>query len=136
MNLDTVSNSSRIFDFGSGTSNNMFLTPKNGQSGNIRFEIYHNSIAQRIDGNAALPSGGWHHVAVTLDGATGTIYIDGKKAGSGNINIKPSQLGDTMQNRIGRSQFANDPYLDGRVDDFRIYNVALTAQEVSAVMNE
>ena len=74
-------------------------------------------------------------MAVTFDGATGTIYVDGQKVGSGNINIKPSQLGITTQNRIGRSQFA-DPYLDGRVDDFRIYNVALNDQEIAAVMNE
>ena len=75
-------------------------------------------------------------MAVTFDGATGTIYVDGQKVGSGNISIKPSQLGITTQNRIGRSQFASDPYLDGRVDDFRIYNVALNDQEIAAVMNE
>ena len=89
-----------------------------------------------VDGNAALPSGGWHHVAVTLDGATGTLYIDGQKVGSGNIGIRPSQLGVTTQNWIGRSQFASDPYLDGRVDDFRVYNFALNDQEIAAVMNE
>ncbi|MDQ0064081.1 hypothetical protein J2T14_006308 [Paenibacillus harenae] len=31
---------------------------------------------------------------------------------------------------------SNNPYLDGRVNDFRIYNIALTDQEVSAVMKE
>ena len=89
-----------------------------------------------IDGTAALPTGGWHHVAVTLDGATGTLYVDGLKVGSGNINIKPSQLGVTTQNWIGRSEFSSNPYLDGRVDDFRIYNVALNYQEIASVMNE
>ncbi|KRF41873.1 LamG-like jellyroll fold domain-containing protein [Paenibacillus sp. Soil787] len=64
-----------------------------------------------------------------------TLYVYGQQVGSGNINIRPSDLGITTKNYIGRSQFS-DPYLDGRVDDFRIYNSALTAQEVTAVMNE
>ena len=137
VNLDTVSNWTRIFDFGSGTSNNMFLTPKNGQTGNIRFEIYTNSISQRIDGTAPLQTGGWHHVAVTLNGSTGTLYVDGVQVGTNTgMTLKPSNMGATTQNWIGRSQWSTDPYLDGRVDDFRIYNSALTAQEVTAVMNE
>ncbi|WP_372663714.1 LamG-like jellyroll fold domain-containing protein [Cohnella sp.] len=135
VNLDTVSNWSRIFDIGSGTSKYMFLTPKSGATGNIRFEIKNGSAVNSVDATAAFAAGGWHHVAVTLDGATGTIYVDGQKVGSGGVNIRPSQLGVTTQNWIGRSQWSVDPYLDGRVDEFRIYNRALSAEEVSLVMN-
>ena len=48
------------------------------------------------------------------------------------MTLKPSNMGSTTQNWIGRSQF-NDPYLNGRVDDFRIYNKALTASEIAAL---
>ena len=137
VNLDSVSNWSRIFDFGSGTSTNMFLTPKNGNNGKIRFAIkVNNSTEQRIDGQAALPTGGWHHVAVTLNGSTGTLYVDGAQVGINTaMTLKPSDLGATTQNWIGRSQYSADPYLDGRVDDFRIYNRALTASEVMHLKN-
>ena len=136
VNLDTVSNWTRIFDFGSGTATNMFLTPKNGANGKIRFGIKNNGSAEQIiDGQAALPTGGWHHVAVTLNGPTGTLYVDGVQVGINNaMTLKPSTMGATSQNWIGRSQYA-DPYLDGRVDDFRIYNLALTTSEVTHVMN-
>ena len=50
--------------------------------------------------------------------------------------FKPSDLGVTTQNCIGRSQFSTDPYLNGRVDDFRIYNSALSASQITQVMNE
>ena len=40
------------------------------------------STEQVIDGTAALPTGGWHHVAVTLSGSTGTLYVDGVQVGS------------------------------------------------------
>ena len=78
VNLDTLSNWTRIFDFGSGTSTYMNLTPKNGANGKIRFTIQNNgSSEQIIDGTSALATGGWHHVAVTLNGATGILYVDG-----------------------------------------------------------
>ncbi|MFF3332751.1 LamG-like jellyroll fold domain-containing protein [Streptomyces sp. NPDC002888] len=136
VNLDSAATWARIFDFGSGTSRYMFLTAKNGTNGFIRFGIKNGGSEQVVDGTAALPTGGWHHVAVTLDGSTGTLYVDGAKVGSGNISIKPSDLGANTQNYLGRSQFSSDPYLDGRIDEFRIYNRALTAAEVAVVMNE
>ncbi|MGO4376332.1 LamG-like jellyroll fold domain-containing protein, partial [Paenibacillus sp. MCAF20] len=53
--------------------------------------------------------------------------------GSNNaMTFKPSHMGSTTQNWIGRSQY-NDPYLNGRVDDFRIYNKVLTAGEIAAL---
>jgi hypothetical protein len=48
------------------------------------------------------------------------------------MTIKPSDLGATTQNWIGRSQFP-DPYLDGRVDEFCIYTRALTSGEIAAL---
>ena len=44
-------------------------------------------------------------------------------------------MGATTQNWIGRSQYASDPYLNGRVDDFRIYNNALSASQVMHLLN-
>ncbi|GBG08563.1 hypothetical protein PAT3040_03150 [Paenibacillus agaridevorans] len=135
VNLDSVSNWSRIFDFGSGTATNMFLTPKNGANGKIRFAIKKNGTSEQIiDGQSALPTGGWHHVAVALNGSTGTLYVDGVQVGQNTaMTLKPSDLGATAQNWIGRSQYSTDPYLDGRVDDFRVYNQALSAGEIAAL---
>jgi hypothetical protein len=48
--------------------------------------------------------------------------------------LAPFRLGSTGQNWIGRSQFANDPYFNGLVDDFRIYRGALSAMEIAALM--
>jgi hypothetical protein len=136
VNLDSVRNWTSIFDFGSGTSTSMFLTPRNGANGKIRFAIKNNNSSEQIiEGSSALQTGGWHHVAVTLNGSTGTLYVDGVQAGSNTtMTLKPSNLGATTQNWIGRSQYA-DPYLDGRVDDFRIYSRALNSSEVARVMN-
>ena len=71
---------------------------------------------------------------MTLSGTTGTLYINGNVAGTNtSIALAPFRLGSTTQNWIGRSQYA-DPYFNGKLDDFRIYNGALSAAEITALI--
>ncbi|MDQ0497294.1 LamG domain-containing protein [Paenibacillus brasilensis] len=127
----------RIFDFGTGTSNYMYLSPQNGINGKIRFAMKENGSSEKdLDGTAALPTGGWHHVAITLNGYTATLYVDGVQVGSNTAMYKASDLAFTSQNWIGRSQWSADPYLNGLMDNFRIYTRALTASEVTQDMNQ
>jgi PKD repeat protein len=124
----------RIFDFGTDTSNYMFLTPSAGGSNNLRFAITTGSGEQQINGSQPLPTGGWHHVAVTLSGTTGTLYLDGEPIGTNNnITLNPSDLGQTTQNWIGDSQWAADPLLNGSVDDFNLFDRALTPTEIQSL---
>ncbi|HEU5070962.1 MAG TPA: LamG-like jellyroll fold domain-containing protein [Verrucomicrobiae bacterium] len=132
--LTSSSTWSRIFDFGTGQSVYMFLTPRNGTTNNaIRFAITTSGGAgeQIIDGASELPTGVWKHVAVTIGGNGGVLYVDGVPVGTNSaMTLVPSFLGTTTQNYIGKSQY-NDPYLNGQVDDFRIYNGALSAADVA-----
>ncbi len=134
VNLGATSNWQRIFDFGTGTNNYMFLSPQNGANSKIRFAIRTASVAEQIiDGAATLPTGSWQHVAVVLNGATGTLYVNGVQVGQNTaMTLNPSSLGATTNNYLGKSQF-NDPYLNGAVDDFQIIAQALTGQQVAAL---
>lgn len=129
----TISTWSRIFDFGTGQTVNMFLTPRNGVNNVIRFAITSGGGTgeQIIDGTAELPTGGWKHVAVTISGSGGVLYVDGVPVGTNSaMTLTPSFLGTTTQNYLGKSQY-NDPYFNGQVDEFRIYNGALSAGDVA-----
>ena len=131
--LDTTAAWRRIFDFGNSTTVNMFLVPTAGST--IRFAITTggNGAEQQINGTAALPTGVWKHVVVTHNGNVGTLYVDGVQVGQNtNMTLSPSSLGSTTLNYIGKSQYA-DPNLDGQIDQFRIYNRALSAAEVLAL---
>ncbi len=122
----------RIFDFGNGTEQYMFLTPSNGS--NMRFAIKNGGDEQIVDCTAKLPTAKWRHVAVTIATGKTTIYIDGEEAGSSTaVTIKPSDIRPSM-NYIGRSQFDADPFFVGVIQDMRIYNHALTADEVKEAM--
>jgi autotransporter-associated beta strand protein len=131
----TISTWSRIFDFGTGQSVYMFLTPRNGQNNVARFAITVGGGGgeQKIDGTAALPTGVWTHVAVALSGSTGVLYVNGMPVGTNSaMTLTPSSLGNTTLNYIGKSQY-NDPYLNGQVDEFRIYSRALNSAEVATL---
>ena len=122
----------RLFDFGTGTTTYMFLAPASGGN-TVRYAITTGSGEQPINSPAVLSPSAWHHVAVTLSGTTGTLYVDGAAVGTNSsMTLKPSNLGNTTLNYIGKSQFP-DPYLNGRVDDFRIYRRALSASEISTL---
>jgi hypothetical protein len=132
--LNTTANWTRIFDFGQNPTTNMFLTPQNGGDGRVRFAITTNGGGneQQINGPAPLSVGVWHQVAVTLHGNTGVLYLNGVPVGTNNaMTLRPLSLGSTGNNYLGRSQ-CPDPYFDGTLDEFRIYNVALTAAELAA----
>jgi hypothetical protein len=127
----------RIFDFGSSTDVYMFLTPNSGSS-SLRFAITTGSSGGESQlGRAGILSSGWHHVAVAIDGATRAMqmYLDGQLVASGTTNTLPSALGNTTQNYLGHSQW-DDPYLPGSIDDFRIYNRALTEAEVRYLVGD
>jgi fibronectin type 3 domain-containing protein len=134
VNLDTLANWQRVFDFGTGTNNYLFLTPRFSSTGTVRFAIRTPSVGEQIiNGTAALATGSWQHVAVVLNGATGTLYVNGVQVGQNTaMTLNPSSLGATTLNYLGKSQF-NDPYLDGRIDDFRVIGRALTATEISGL---
>jgi len=70
---------------------------------------------------------GWHHVAVTIEADINTVnlYLDGVVVASNvAVTLTPSDLGDTTNNWLGRSQYSADAYFDGCLDDFRIYDYA------------
>lgn len=126
---------SRIFDFGTGSSNYMFLTP-NGGGGTVRFAITDGSGEQVVDGTEPLPTGEWLHLAVTMKDSLAILYVNGEEVGrNSEMTLRPSSLGETTQNYIGRSQWP-DPFLEGRVDDFRIYSNAFAVEDVLALMQE
>jgi arabinoxylan arabinofuranohydrolase len=132
--LNSTASWSRIFDFGSNTTTNMFLTPQNGSTTKLRFAITTGGAGgeQRIDGTSALSVGPMYHIAVTLAGNTGILYLNGVPVGTNSsITLKPSSLGNTSNNYLGKSQYA-DPYLNGMFDEFRIYTVPLSFVEIAA----
>lgn len=129
--MDALANWMRIFDFGTGTSKYLFFSVQTGTAGSIRYAIKNGSSEQGITYNFATPLNTWTHFAVTQSGNTCSIYINGALvATTTSITIKPSAIGSTNQNYLGKSQW-NDPMFKGAIDEFRIYSRALSASEIA-----
>jgi hypothetical protein len=135
IDFDTASTGSwvRVFDFGtSSTAGYMFLCPRQGTTGTMRFAITTSSNNAESGVNAPRTlTAGWHHVAVVIDGTAMTLQLvlDGEVVASGATTVVPKDLGVTTQNWLGQSQWPDD-YYQGLIDEFRIYNRVLSAGEV------
>ncbi|MEU2284872.1 family 43 glycosylhydrolase [Streptomyces sp. NPDC013178] len=125
-----------LFGLGPDSNKYLFATPSNGGSSLYSAITKASwSAESKLTAGSQLTPGEWRHVTVTLDGRTGTmvLYVDGIEAARTTTTIKPSELYDANKDYsgyIGRSLYSADPYFGGEVDDFRIYDRALSAAEV------
>lgn len=122
----------RLWDFGNGTSQYMFFTPKSDSG--MRFSIKNGGDEQQVRSSRNMPLNKWTHVALTIDNKGAKLYINGElEAENTEIDILPSDFHPSL-NYIGHSQFAADPDLKAYVDDFRIFNYALTPSEINELV--
>jgi len=83
-----------------------------------------------VSGLSDLLANRWVHVAATYEGSTLRLYLDGVErasvAASGNIIVTDQPL------RLGAG--TSSSYLQGKLDEVRLYNVARSASEVALDM--
>ncbi len=128
----------RIFDFGTGTNDYMFLTP-DSSAGTMRFAITTGGNGQEEDFDTTeLATGTWVNLAVTLGGHSVIMYVNGRPATAGQILFNPSSVfsgASTINDYIGKSQFSGDPLFSGSMSGFQIWNYALTQSQVDDLID-
>jgi len=77
-----------------------------------------------IDTDEVLQDGIWQLVTVTYDGTTARMYLDGKNIATA------SYTGGIQENSSGLTIGGSAYYFNGNLDEARIYNRALSANEV------
>jgi hypothetical protein len=136
--LTDTPNWQRLFDFGYDTNRYIFVSPTTGLGGGeMAFELKDEpAIAgvQRLT-DARVEANLETHIAAVIDVAANQarFYVNGRLVGI-DMDLQgfsPLGLGATANNYLGRS-FFNDPYLRGRINEFRVYDSALTSEQVLA----
>lgn len=121
----------RIFDFSNGVDHQMFLTA-NASSGKMRLTLRDNNEEQYMD-ISKLGTYAWKHLILTISNDSIAAYVNGElKASTSEITLRPADF-RPMLNYIGRSQLDSDALFKGDIDDLRIYNYALSADEVNTL---
>ncbi|QNP68970.1 glycoside hydrolase family 127 protein [Streptomyces roseirectus] len=127
----------RVFDFGDDTTRYLYLTARNA-SGVPRFAITTSGAGgeQGINGTAALPLDQWSHLAVTIGGGVGTLYVNGQAVGRNpGMTLTPAALGTLTHHWLGRSNYSGDPVFAGAYDGFDVWSRALTAAEITGLQS-
>jgi hypothetical protein len=115
--------------------NYMFLSP---QTGNPRFaldpDIGGGGIGETpsITSSISITTSNKSHFAVVYDYPRGVarLYINGQRAGTG-VATFPLSVVDDRNDWLGRSQW-QDPYFNGSLDEFRIYNGPMLDGDITA----
>ncbi|MCX6270151.1 MAG: choice-of-anchor D domain-containing protein [Bacteroidetes bacterium] len=125
-------NWSRLFDFGNGSSSdNVLGIISRGTSGQYAAEVYNISTSGgQIYNTNPLPLNEWVLMTQVLQGSTMKVYKNGVLWKTATTSQLPRNLLRT-NNYIARSNWPYDEYFQGALDDFRIYNRALSDQEVA-----
>lgn len=120
-----------VWKNGAGSQKSFFSN--RGPGGSVYFGLKNNQVfffdagatpASILSGS--IQSGQWYHIALTSDGATTRIYIDG------------AQISSTAQTRstssgtfgIGWDPNLTNEFWDGSIDSVRVYSKALTSGEI------
>ncbi|MBN1652354.1 MAG: LamG domain-containing protein [Deltaproteobacteria bacterium] len=128
----------RVFDFGdqNGSEGNsyLFLTPQSDSGVLVGFSTDRTANGDdNVVTSTALPKNIEKHLAVVIDDDASVIclYIDGVWQGSVKMRGKLAQV-SAVHCWLGRSNFTVDSEFNGSFHEFRIWDVALNDQQLSA----
>lgn len=125
------------WNFGNSSSTGYMFLNTSRPDAKLRFAITPagNGDEEALASDNDVKAGTWSNIIVTIDGNEGKMYRDGVLEAETVFETVPSDLGATTQDWIGRSPYG-DALLNGYVDDFRIYDRALSENEVKELSNE
>ncbi len=106
--------------------------------GKVMFNWYNSINSGSVTtGSYTIGTDRWYHLAVTFDGSSYKLYVDGIALGSAN-GTAPDTTADSIEALLGAMDQANNPtnYFHGWIDELKIWNKALSAEHIRQMMNQ
>jgi len=124
LDLTSQQNPMRLGD--ARTEDNRIVLEK-GTGNNFSVFMGNNTTNTTVGSNFVVSADTWYHVAVTYDGTTAKIYVNGNLVKS--QAVSGVSLANTVQEvTVGADSFGF--FSKALVDDVRVWNTARTAQEI------
>jgi hypothetical protein len=152
LDVNTTSSVSKFsvaawFNTSTDYKSDAFIVNKGGAAANMNYGIWMTS-AEKVRGGfetsngkpmyATSPfsysDGKWHYAVVTYDGSIINLYVDGAQVGTKPATGSPDSGGNEPV-RMGANSGALNDYFVGNVDEIRVWNTALTPQQVIDAYN-
>ena len=135
LSISSTSDSNDFWYIGyMGDLNAIYVATRDGSSSN-----------QSIAYATITPDTGWHHIVVQLTATGKEIYLDGVNQTITNSNsgtatntswISYPSYSGTVQGAIGVLRLASISYSQGKIDQVRIFNNALSSSQITQLYNE
>jgi hypothetical protein len=128
-----VSDWARIVDFGTGTSDNVYLSTSSGSSGCPVSTIFGWAIMnQYATSSLALQLNQWTHLAHTYSSSTCKVYLNGTLKDTAACYAPRAVKRSNCY--VGKSNWATDGKQNAQIDELRIYNRTLNLTEISQLV--
>ena len=110
-----------LFQYGNNTVNGQYFNIAIA-GGLIKFEGHFNDL----HGTTTVQDGQWHHIAITHDGSTMILYVDG---------VVDASISKTLNTVNSSFSIGLINTLNADMDELRVWNVARTQTEITTNMN-
>lgn len=120
------------YTLGSSVTNHVLFTTS---CGSRAYGAIRSGTEVRATGTAPAAAARWTHLAVVVDGGTSvSTYVDGLRVGhAATTHTAAAAAGAAaFSGYLGKSFYSADAYFNGVLDDVRVYDAALTAEQLLA----
>jgi hypothetical protein len=102
--------------------------------GRQRLRISNGAYRSEVNSSTAISDGNWHYLAVSADrDGNATFYVDGRPDGKVDISQSAGDASTSIPFYVSRME-SNNQFI-GLIDEVKIYNAALTADQIKQDMN-
>ncbi|MFQ6611132.1 MAG: LamG-like jellyroll fold domain-containing protein, partial [Fidelibacterota bacterium] len=131
MKLDDIANNGRIISKDNGSSLRSWFLASYGDYGWFHWGVFSGSNHIAVHSQTSRVPNQWHHLVSIYDGNNSKIYLNG--ALEDEIELL-SGINNTGGEEIYIGRYAlNSNYIQGVLDDIKIYNRALSATEIDSL---
>ncbi|MFB4270010.1 LamG-like jellyroll fold domain-containing protein [Nonomuraea sp. GTA35] len=131
-----------VYNLGKDAGTATFVTPSYAGEATTRSSIkpVNGNSEVGVPGAQKLPTGRWVNLVTTIDGKTITYYANGAAIGSTTAQLDLAAVmhadGNTTSGFLGKPFWGGHPFLAGDLDDFRVYDAAMTTEQVAGLAGE
>ncbi|MEV0386400.1 LamG-like jellyroll fold domain-containing protein [Nonomuraea sp. NPDC050643] len=131
-----------VYNLGKNAATATFVTPSYAGDATTRSSIkpVNGNTEVGVPGAQKLPAGQWVNLVTTIDGEALTYYANGAVIGTSTAEVDLAAVmhsdGNTTSGFLGKPFWGGHPFLDGELDDFRVYDAAMDAAQVAGLAGD